>query len=47
MRGKLYARKLLKKLVTEKELKILEAVWDDELSVEQKIESLLRRGKLV
>lgn len=47
MRGKLYARKLLKKLVAEKELKILEAVWDDELSVEQKIESLLRRGKLV
>lgn len=41
MRGKLYARELLKKLVMEKELKVLEAVWDDELTVNQKIEALL------
>jgi hypothetical protein len=41
LKGKLYARELLKKLVTEEEMKVLEAVWDDELSVEQKIESLL------
>ena len=41
MKGKLYAGELLKKLVTKEEMKVLEAVWDDELSVEQKIESLL------
>lgn len=41
MRGKLYARELLKKLVTEKELKVLEAIWDNELTVDQKIEALL------
>lgn len=41
MRHKLYARELLKKLVTKKELKVLERVWDDELSVDQKIEALL------
>ena len=40
MRTKLYDRELLKKLVTEKELEILEIVWDDELSVDQKIERL-------
>ena len=42
MKSKLYARELLKKLVTEKELRILEAVWDDELSIDQKIDSLLK-----
>ena len=47
MRTKLYAKELLKKLVTEKELEILEAVWDDELSVDQKIERLLGGSKLV
>lgn len=41
MKGKLYARELLKKLVTKEEMKVLEAVWDDQLNVEQKIESLL------
>ena len=41
MRTKLYDKELLKKLVTEKELEILEIVWDDELSVDQKIERLL------
>lgn len=41
MKRKLYARELLKKLVTKKELKVLERVWDDELSVDQKIEALL------
>jgi len=41
LKGKLYAGELLKKLVTKEEMKVLEAVWDDELSVEQKIESLL------
>jgi len=40
LRTKLYDRELLKKLVTEKELEILEIVWDDELSVDQKIERL-------
>lgn len=40
MRTKLYDKELLKKLVTEKELEILEIVWDDELSVDQKIERL-------
>jgi len=42
LKSKLYAEDLLKKLVTEKELKILKAVWDEELSIEQKIDSLLK-----
>jgi hypothetical protein len=33
---------LLKKLATEEELKILEAVWDEELKIDEKIESLLK-----
>ena len=41
MRTKLYAGELLKKLVTEKELKILEIVWDTEVTLDQKIERLL------
>jgi hypothetical protein len=41
LRTKLYAKELLKKLVAEKDLEILEAVWDDELGVDQKIERLL------
>jgi len=41
LRKTLYAKELLKKIVTEKELEILEIVWDDELSVDQKIERLL------
>jgi len=42
LKSKLYAEDLLKKLVTEKELRILKAVWDEELSIEQKIDSLLK-----
>jgi len=42
LKGKLYARDLLKKLTTEEELKILEAVWDGELSIDEKIEHLLK-----
>jgi len=38
---KLYAKELLDKLVSEKELKILETVWDDELKIDEKIERLL------
>jgi len=41
LKSKLYARELLKKLVTEKELTVLEAVWDHELSIDKKIEFLL------
>jgi len=41
LKSKLYAKELLKKLLTEKELRILEAVWDDELSIDQKIDSIL------
>ena len=41
MRMKLYAKELLDKLVSEKELKILETVWDDELKIDEKIERLL------
>jgi len=41
LRTKLYAGELLKKLVTEKELKILEIVWDTEVTLDQKIERLL------
>jgi len=41
LRPKLYATELLKKLLTEKELKKLEIVWDDKLEVDQKIEQML------
>lgn len=41
MKSRLYAKDLLKKLVMEKELEILEVVWDDELTEEQKIDELL------
>lgn len=41
MKGKLYARELLKKLATKKELEILEAVWNEEMDVEEKIKALL------
>ena len=41
MKTKLYAKELLNKLASEKELKILEIVWDDELDVDQKIKQLL------
>ena len=41
MRTKLYAKELLKKLVGDKELEILETVWDDELSEDQKINRLV------
>jgi len=41
MKSKLYARELLKKLVTDQELKILETTWDNDLTVEQKIDLLL------
>jgi hypothetical protein len=40
LKTKLYARELLKKLLKKKELEILEAVWDDELNVDQQIELL-------
>ncbi|MEM2143936.1 MAG: hypothetical protein QW279_01125 [Candidatus Jordarchaeaceae archaeon] len=44
MKTKLYAKDLLKKLVTEKELKILEAVWNEELdTVDKKIEYLIEK----
>jgi len=43
LRGKLYARELLKKLTTQEELKILEGVWDEELSIDEKIEYLLKK----
>ena len=41
MRHKLYAREFLKKLVKKRELEILETIWDEELSVDQKIQALL------
>jgi hypothetical protein len=43
LKTRLYAEELLKKLVTEKELGILEKIWDSELSTEQKI-ALLMEG---
>jgi len=47
LRIKLYAEELLKKLVTEKELRILERVWDSELSTEQKIALLVEEDRNV
>ena len=41
MRPKLYATELLKKLVTDKELKKLEIVWDDRLDLDRKIQQML------
>lgn len=45
MTGKLYAEELLKKITTEKELRVLEAVWDEDLPVEAKIDLLLKEDK--
>ncbi|MEM3572850.1 MAG: hypothetical protein QXW80_03975 [Candidatus Micrarchaeia archaeon] len=45
----MYARELLEKIVAEEDLKILEAVWSEELTVDEKIEYILKiekgRGK--
>jgi hypothetical protein len=41
MKSKLYAADLLKKLVSKKELEILEIVSDEEQSQDQKIDALL------
>jgi len=41
LRPKLYATELLKKLVTDKELRKLEIVWDDRLDLDQKIQQML------
>lgn len=41
MKGKLYARELLKKLLSVKDLEVLEIVWDEDLSLEQKIKALV------
>jgi hypothetical protein len=41
LRPKLYATELLKKLVTDKELKKLEIVWDDRLDLDRKIQQML------
>lgn len=42
MRVKLYTKELLEKLVSEKELKILEVLWDHKLDADQQIELLLK-----
>jgi hypothetical protein len=44
---KLYANELLIKLVTEKELAILETIWNSELTPEQKIKNLIEEKKSV
>lgn len=38
---KIYAEELLKKLVTEDELKILEKIWNSDLSTKEKIVQLI------
>lgn len=42
MRAKLYAKELLEKLVKEKELRLLEVVWDYELDADEQMELLLK-----
>ena len=42
MKRRLYAIELLRKLVSEKELRILEITFDDDLSTKEKIDSLLK-----
>jgi len=42
LRAKLYAKELLEKLVKEKELRILEVIWDPELDVDEQLECLLK-----
>jgi len=44
LKTKLYAEELLRKLVTEDELRILEKIWDSELSTNQKV-ALLMEGE--
>lgn len=44
MKTKLYAEELLRKLVSEDELRILEKIWDSELSTNQKV-ALLMEGE--
>jgi hypothetical protein len=43
--GKLYAEELLKKITSEEELRVLEAIWDEDLSLEAKIDLLLKEDK--
>jgi len=38
---KLYAEELLRKLITEEELRILEKIWDTNLSTKERIVQLL------
>jgi len=47
LKTRLYAKELLKKLVTEKELRILEKIWDSELATEQKIALLVEGDRNV
>jgi hypothetical protein len=42
MKRKLYAIELLRKLVSDKELRILEITFDEDLSTEEKIDILLK-----
>jgi len=41
LKTKLYAEELLRKLVTADELRILEIIWDSELSTKEKIVQLV------
>jgi hypothetical protein len=43
LKRKLYALNLLKKMLSDDDLKVLEAVWDEELDADEKIEILLRK----
>ena len=44
MRSKLYARELFERLVKQKELDLLEVVWNPELTVDEQIKLLLQKG---
>ncbi|MFZ7136867.1 MAG: hypothetical protein ACOWW1_00385 [archaeon] len=41
MKTKLYANELLRKLLSEDELEILEKIWDSQLSTKEKIHHLV------
>jgi len=44
LRSKLYARELFERLVKQKELDLLEVVWNPELTVDEQIKLLLQKG---
>jgi hypothetical protein len=45
MTRKIYAEELLKKLVSTEDMKLLDVITNDDLSTNEKIKTLVKRGK--